>query len=447
MRASCNIFLCSGFLYNMWTSRRYSFVVVFYFIFIFALANENIFSWLTAGTPLVIWRQIGWFILLLFTFFSPIGKRKSIRKITYKLPLFLFWAVFMVLLARIQYQFNYVRLVFALYSLVFGYAFLGLGYALSQSTYTYITLAKFLFFTGVFVSVGLIVDAMMGGAITLFFLQYDTLNIEELFSGRVAFLSGSPTVFGCIYSLYMFGLFYLLERTRKQLYQLLLFASSFLFMAGAYVTGSRQILLALVACFGYNLYKYIKKRSLLQYFKTVFPILIVLFLFLGTILSLNSFERLSGRYINDKEMKNIDDYRSNLMMEGVNEFILSGDVVKLLIGNSLSYVSSKSEPNEINGSNYENTFFVIFSNYGIVGIIIIFAPFFYLLKRKDRNLCSQLSFSLVLSHLVVSVLSPNGLNPTSVMTIFLAMGIVMDYSDRKEQFLKFNRKENENIYL
>lgn len=336
------------------------------------------------------------------------------------------WVLFLSILTVISQSYNPVRIFYAIYILYFGTAFLGFGFSLKESSFSLDSFAKFLTILGVFFSFGLAVDAATGGLITLFFRFYGEGD-DDYISSRHQFLAEAPQVFGVAYSLCLWGVFFLLYRTKKILSQLLLYICIIIFFFGASFTGTRQILLVLFIFSFINLITYIKKKGLTKILLPSFLVALVGLSFAYQFKNIDASGNLQERYFGSGADK-ADNERIDYINEGLEEFVYSGDILKVILGNGLGYVSSKATDNEINGSNYENTFFAGISNYGIICFFFLLYPIIYVCKKSlhDKgNRMNVMSVSLLLCHLMICLLSPNGFYPTSMMSIYIIMSIYM----------------------
>ena len=234
-------------------------VIFFYLVSIFMLANGSLFTWLFQGTPLNIWRQLIW-ILGLIIFFKYIRSLESIKlKKVVNVHLYIFiFIVFQALLTFAIYNFNFIRLLYAFWIYFSGLPFLLLPFLWREKLFSAQKFYDIFVCLGIFLTIGLIFDYLSGGFFTRMFLISVSSSLKDMLNdGRYCFLSEAPTTFGVYYCFCLFCTLYRLyicNDTKSKLMYLVIILS---YIIGSWLTGSRQIVFALVLTFFVSVFYYI----------------------------------------------------------------------------------------------------------------------------------------------------------------------------------------------
>lgn len=410
-------------------------VIAFYWTSIFMLANGSLFTWMFRSTPLIMWRQIIWIIgvFLLFKYvrtFNSIGLTKIVKVHLY---IFIF-ILFQALITLAIYNFNYLRLSFAFWTYFSGIPFLIFPFFISnggkQSVKKFYNIFVGL---GCFLTIGLFIDYLTGGFFTKFFLLSVASSLEDLLSsGRYCFLSEAPTTFGVYYCFCLFCTLYRLYLETSNIKKIILFFIAILYVGGAWLTGSRQIVLVLIMELAIALIYYIIFVNGNKKF-----IIIGLGLLLMLIPFIKSF-LFSDKTYQDRYSSNSikEDTRYKAWENGWRENVVD-NVDVFFVGKAIALSQGqKAQKGELQGSHYENTYFARLSETGIVGVFLLLLPLLYLLfywhKTDFFNILLLLFF---FSYLFISYISPNGSHQTTQMVVYLALGLFLN----KKQF-------NKNIY-
>ena len=405
-------------------------IVVFYWISVFMLANGSLFTWIFSGTPLVAWRQLIWFlgIIVLFKFARSFDSYNLLRIVRIHFYIFLF-ILFQALITLAVYNFNYMRLMFAFWVYFSGLPFIIFPFFISQNGKEYVLRFYNVFIClGVFLTFGLILDYLTGGFFTKYFLLSVSSSLADLLkSGRYCFLSEAPTTFGVYYCFCLFCTLYRFYIEEKQKRKLLLFLVAVSYIGGAWLTGSRQIVFALLLVISISLFYYF--IAVMDNKKTV----LIGFLLLCFIAPYVSEFLISDKSYQDRYSSTSikEDTRYKAWNKGWNDNVVD-NVDRFFVGKAIALSQGqKANRDELQGSHYENTFFARLSETGIVGVFLLLLPLFWLLSNWNKT--DYFNFSLLsffLSYVFISYISPNGAHQTSQMTVYLALGVFLN----KNQF-------------
>ncbi len=404
----------------------------FYLVAIFMLTNGSFFGWLLRGAPLNMWRQLIWICGLAVCYrLVPRINVRQLRHI-FKVEGVLAFGVLLLSLVTVwQYDFNYLRIVYAYWMYFAGLPFICLPFLVAKTRYISPKAFYGIFtYLGLFLSIGLIADYASGGYFTERFLINNTEGLDGLLDdGRYCFLSEAPTTFGVYYAFCMFCGCMRMTMAKTFLSKLYFLAICMSFMVGAWFTGSRQIVLVLGMMFvGGNLFYLIKGKGIKAHL-IVGGILVACFapsLVSSVLMEEKSY---SNRY-SESSLK--EDTRSRAWKRGFNETI-ADDITVALIGKAVALSQGqKAMPNEIVGSHYENTFFGRLSECGLIGLILLCYPVYYIVRRLGKwDLFQTLVMLFLISYLTTCFVSPNGQHPTTQTVLFVVLGMFMcrDYFD------------------
>lgn len=410
------------------TYNKYRAAVVYYIISLFMLANGNLFSFILKSIHLSIWRQlifaVGICILLFF-------RNSYIKTYYYRiLKTYFFLALIISIFAIITdiiHRFSIIRLGFAFWGYFCGVPFILFPYIFRRymNNKNAIKFYNIFIILGVFSTLGLFLDYCLGGAITQFFFLFnenlDDYSFENI--GRYYFLTESPTSFGLFYCFCLICVFFRIYFEKKTSRKIIFFIIALSFLFGGWLTGSRQILLALLieltVCGVFYLF-HTKDNKTYLILALVLGIAILPSI-LSNMFSAN--ENLSERF-SSSTIK--EDKRSLVWKRSFEETCLEMDV--LLFGKAFGYtvLNNVGEGEDI-GYHYENTFFARISETGLVGLLIFLYPFIIILSKMRRiDFFKSLILGFAISFLIVSFISPNGTHQTSQMVLFIALGMILD---------------------
>lgn len=412
-------------------------MIIFYWVSIFMLVNGALFTWLLQSGFLNVWRQALWSIglVLMFKFLRNIcdENHATFTIIKQQMAFFLMMIVFSMFTWILQ-GFNVLRLAYAVWMYFSGIPFLLFPCLLIWNKVSPKTMFSIFGYLGLFLSVGIMVDYFMGGAITvsLGVAGFKTTDaVEE--SGRYCFLSESPTTFSVYYVFCLICLMWRMYRTKQQIGKLFLFLSSILYVIGAWFTGSRQMVAVLAGtwllalCY-YLLFVRDRKRFMLAG--------LLIFAFAATTIVAFLFQDKSSR--NRYSYKTLaKDNRSILWEKGYAATLGSPEWGVFFWGKGVGMTQGqKAVKGELTMSHYENTFFSRMVEVGFVGIIMLLYPFIYFMRRASiHSFADVLLFCFFSSYLFICYVSPNGSHQTTQMVIFLALGLVAN----KEYFFPTNQ--------
>lgn len=402
---------------------------LFFLISIFMLANGAFFNWVFHFVGLVVWRQvifvIGLSILILKakTFW---GMRRVLKPY---INLF-FIILILSLFTLVDKGFSPVRIGYANWVYFAGLPFVIFiplayrsGWSQEKLNYIFITL-------GLFQTVGIIVDYMLGGLITKSFLFLNSYEISQediMKTGRFCFLSESPTIFSIYYCLCLTCCFFQLVIERGVVRSLVLYGFAASFIVGAWFTGSRQLVVILLIVFVIDSFLVFRKNKV---FRVGAVALSIIFVLIATSLSNFLFQEAgySDRYSSDSVK---GDSRYELWKKGWEECVISPTFRRLTIGDGVGYViANGADKNEEFGNHYENTFFARMSEIGLVlGLVSILLPIVTIIKKGKRAKgMHYLHIPFCLSFLFISYVSPNGASTTTQMSVFVFLGMVLSQS-------------------
>ena len=415
------------------------FVFYFYWVAIIMLSNRAFFSWLLQGALLGVWRQVLWGMGLLIVALnmknivcqSPRSVQLIKHQICFALIVFVLSLFSWALLGT-----NLVRLGYAFWIYFSGIPFLLFPYFYLFRKSTPAQFFNVFVFLGTFLSVGILVDYLLGGKITvaLGVAGFKTTDdIRE--SGRYCFLSEAPTTFSMYYVFCMICVWWKLYMSKSQLHKFLLFLLLFLYIVGAWFTGSRQIVAVLGGSFMviftyYTLFVRDTKKYLLS-------ILLIACLGGGVLYArIHKDEAYQTRYSSSVISK---DSRMILWEKGYKKTFGSPDWGVFLYGKGVGLTQGqkalKGEPLD---SHYECTFISRMLDVGIIGVIMLLYPIFMFLRQVSVHRFSDCLLScFFMSYFFISLVSPNGAHQTTQMVVFLALGLLVN----KKDF--FTKDENE----
>ena len=390
------------------------------------LANGSLFTWLFQGTPFAMWRQLIWIIGLIILYkYSNIVNFDGIRKILKILFVFFVINVFQALFTFAVYNFNPLRITYTFWAYYSGVPFLLFPYLFicskGEKSKRHLSFLNIYIYLGIFLTVGFITDRVLGGIITKFLLLRNKESILGMIDdGRFCFLSESPTIFGVYYCFCMICTLYRLYISDTNKTKLILFVVAFSYVIGGWMTGSRQIVLALgvVLLLPISYYTFFVRDK-----KTYLPFAITILLFSFTsVFSFLYSDKAYERRFSSSTIKK--DNRSQLWKKGFKENV-SDNVAILYFRKAFGLAhDQKWKKGEIKGPNYENTYYLRISEIGITGVFLLLLPFLFLIFCWDGfdffNVCL---LSFYISYMVISYISPNGGHQTTQMVVFMALGM------------------------
>lgn len=404
----------------------------FYFVSIFCLANGSLVTWLFMGTPLSMWRQIIWILgLMLIGYFYP---QLRLNRKYKKLQKWHFVAFYYILLssfiASAIYGYNYLRLVYGFWIYFAGLPFIVFPYLIAK--FNLITPKRFFnIFTGlgIFMSLGLLADYYTGGIITKTFLVGTSSGLEGLLEEeRYCFLSEAPTTFGVYFCFCLVCTIMSIYLSKSTITKTILCLAIFMYIGSSWVTGSRQIVAVLLVttaiAFIYYLFKIKDNKTFL-----VIGLVALGFMLPKAFHFIVEQDSYEARF-SEQAIKG--DTRSDNWKKGWRETVVDNPQV-LLFGRGATYIQGqKALPDEEVGSHYENTFFSRINELGIVGLLLLVFPTYFLIKNwRKSSLFFVLMLGLNIAFLITCFVSPNGNHQTTQMVMYLATGMVLyaDYFD------------------
>lgn len=420
----------------MYSSRDSRFKLYFFYFCIIALLCDGFFSYFLRG-PLTIWRQL----LLLGcwgVFFAypkqHLGKAgKTFLLFIYAL---LAWFVLRAGLTYVELGFNPIRLGYAFFIFFGSIPFFILPTMVLRSGKGPASMFRFFALLGGFFGGGLIIDGISGGY--FLFLKEDIFSVsmidsEDIF--RYSFLAQIITTFGSISLFSIISSLYMLSIVKKTSSQFFYLVCALLVCIGGWFSGSRQIVYPTLLVFfvGILAYLFIGRGKKMG---------VALGILLGVFFLAEPIYHFLVRTSDKDEMTERftleaikEDERYLTWQDGWNDTVESPIV--LLIGNGVGYtVGQQARGREVVGRHYENTFFSMISNAGILGLLLLLLPIFFVLwkiytRKGGIAFFDVLSIAFIGGFLLISFVSPNGLTPTAQISIYTLAGI---YNNRAALF-------------
>ncbi|ROI00541.1 hypothetical protein [Chryseobacterium daecheongense] len=417
--------------------KKQNFKYYIYILFIIMLSNGLLFNYLFVGFS--IWRQLIWlvgftfFIIFLFSNFKFIKKQKVFTHFRWSLIILLIYLLF----ALVVKEYNVVRVFYAVILYLFGYSFLTLPFIVVNLKKE-IPFFKILSWLGIFISIGLIIDGI-NNHIFFFLKAYASeVSIEDFKLNRASFLSESPTVFGMSLLLFLISNLYTSHLSKSKFWQIFYILTSFIFLAGAWFSGARQIFFILlfteIIFFIYKIYKDISK--LLIFLFLILPVLILTFKFINPNVDDTNITKYSERFTSDTDGGNAT--RIEAWTEGVDQFSLNN--LSLFTGHGLSYtMGQQALPNEEVGYHMESSIWAIFSEGSIFLWFVFFWPWAYSVKlwlKMKSSLFKWLVFCFLISYIFTGFISPNSSHPLASMSLFIIMGLLINFEKADVKLLQ-----------
>lgn len=304
----------------------------FYWIAIFMLANGALFTWLFGNTPLNIWRQLIWLIgivLLIKNMKMLFYESAQTWRILNHQGIFVFIVFVLALSTVVINHFNWMRIFYAFWIYFSGIPFLIFPFLVAKEGIFPKKFFNVFIGLGCFLSIGLLADYLMGGVFTLTFLTAGFRTKTDLYeAGRFCFTSEAPTTFTLYYCFCLICALYRLYRENSQIKKMILLFISLTFFAGAWFTGSRQMIAALALTFTISMVYYvifIRDRKLYLWVLGIFLVIIVPIV-LAFFYAENSYKE---RYT---VVSLREDRRFRSWAKGLEDTLLSGDMKVLLMG-------------------------------------------------------------------------------------------------------------------
>lgn len=375
-----------------------------------------------------VWRQLIWFVGLFIVLKSTISKHSfRIRRLFNTTKKLFGWILFCSFVTIAIYAFNPIRIIYAWWMYFSGIPFVLLPYVLRKNHWSENKINNLFVFFGLFQTIGLLVDYILGGLFTTMFASAgnDTENLLE--AGRYCFMAEAPTTFGIYYSFCLLMTLKSVVCTKSNIKRLFLIIFSCTYIIAAWFTGSRQIVAALAIVFVFGLvfiYKYDKQTRNV----VVVMVLVVIAAIPSIYIKLTEDEVYANRF--DSETIK-EDTRSEKWHNGFVYCIKDMNPKRILMGEAIGLaMGQKAEHGEVVGSHYENSIWSRMSETGLIGLILLLYPVIYLMKGFNRHrLMDVLTLAFMISYVMTCYVSPNGLNQTAQMSVYLALGMYIYNKD------------------
>lgn len=404
------------------------FVLYYYLVSVFLLANGAFSNYIFSMVHLNIWRQLIWFVGLFIVSKSTISKHSfRIRRLFDTTKKLFGWILFCSFVTIAIYAFNPVRIIYAWWMYFSGIPFVLLPYVLRKNNWPENKINNLFVFFGLFQTIGLLTDYVSGGMFTTMFAMAGDNTENLLESGRYCFTAEAPTTFGIYYS---FCLLMTLKNTvevNSFLKRILLILFSFMYIISAWFTGSRQIVAAMSIVLVTGLF------FIFMYDKSVRKVIIIIMVMvayqLPSLYSKLTQDEIYADRFNTETIK--EDDRSKQWHDGFAYCIADMVPKRFLIGEAVGLsMGMKAAPGEVVGSHYENSIWSRMSETGLIGLILLLYPVIYLRKGFNRHrLMDVLTLAFMISYVMTCYVSPNGLNQTAQMSVYLALGMYIYSKD------------------
>jgi len=383
------------------------------------------------GTPLAIWKQFFWLIISIIFIWDkkvPIRLKKAYLSGITILTIF---GLFAYLLG-----FNVQRIFFAIWVYLSGVPFIILGFEIN-STLQFNLLKKVVLILAVTVPAGLVLD----GYFDLFkFLKLG--NNSELFESRgeeylrASFLFESPTALVNYYNFLLTLLLILQFYAKKLKFVIFSIFLQFLFIAGAFYTGSRQVLsttlVIIIISWLVNLRK-VRFRVL------AFFLGIISLYFINKTNLINSLdEKRKDYYASRYNLKSLEkDERVLLWQEGLTQLNPS-NFLYWFTGNGLgATMGQHANQDEYVHTHYESAILATFYEIGFFAWVILFFPMIRLIPFIRKHIHSPVKWIMItyiLSFLFISFIAPGGIHYSGLIGFYILAGLILNFK-KVEYFL------------
>lgn len=392
----------------------------FVYLSIIALLCDAFFSYLF---KISVWRQVLTISCDCIILYHAAKDFNRSDKRIFALIIFLFsYFIWRCLLTYGSLGFSPMRLIYYVWMIFWPLPFYFLPQLVHKYTGSFISLFKFLAFTGGVFGLGLTVDGLSGGFFTKLYVipigyASGEISLDDALD-RYSFLAIHLTTSGVFLSLSLVAALYLHFYKNSYVY----LASCILMIVGSFYTGSRQITLPICLTFIIGYFVGLKGSSLSaikKFFIAIFTVFIFCF---GVNTTINSMsDTAADRYSVNTMQK---DNRSRHWKRGFEETVLVPEV--FLWGKGVSYSSGiKANKSEITGSHYENSYYSAISCCGIASLFLIIFPGVYIVYRAMRSLKKQrffciLSLLFAFDYFLIAYISPNALHLATVSAMIMA---------------------------
>lgn len=402
------------------------YIIGYYVISIFLIANGAFATSIFSTLHMPFWRQLIWIVGLIILISKKNDfKNKILNAFINEHKKCFYWTIFLTVITLLVYDFNLIRLGFSWWFYFSGIPYVLFPFILRHSGHSLKWISYLFLFLGLFMSFGITLDYALGGFFTKMFILKQAPELDLMIdTGRFCFLSEAPTTFGLYLSFCLSLTLYLFGKSNNFKEKALTFVSPLIFILGAWFTGSRQIVIALLIIYittiAYFLCIKTNKRSFI-----IFSFSIIGVLGLNSIKNiLYKDESQQNRYSKDTLA---EDTRSKFWHEGFIYCVGELNIKRILLGEAVALAQThKALPNEERGHNYENTFWFRMSETGICGIYLLLLPIIYYLKIRKKSDLNIILGMLFLAFIFISYISPNGQHQTSQMVIYIAIGLLID---------------------
>lgn len=371
--------------------------LLFFGVVLFMYTNGMLFTWLFAGSFLSIWRQLSWLILfiLLYTSYRKYNNIELYSVMN-------FFSVYLVILLFLSaytfiYQgFNFVRVFYSLWLYLIGVPFVLFAPMAVRARINKKWFFGIFTYMGLFITIGLFIDYRLGGLITrTLHSGFDKGDLAD--QSRLCFLSEAPTTFAVIYCFFSISALAMMRMSKswimKSWYSVIAVSS----ILGAWMTGSRQIVLCLVIIliigFMYYIF-FVKDRRI--YFMII-PLTIVL----GSLPWALGVAHENDVYVSRFDRETVEEDDRYLTWErGYQELFVNASLRSWCLGNGIGYASGQQiHSGESLGSHYENTYLARFNEMGIWGIVLLLYPVFFVIKKIKFQILYRCAYIISVNYI------------------------------------------------
>jgi hypothetical protein len=402
----------------------------FYLFSIIMLTNGLLFNFIFQGTVLVIWRQIIWIFggaILILTIQNNYSEFAKYRKILNHLK----WSIIILLVGSLfafaYNEYNILRIILGWMFYLFGYSFLMLPLIVVKLRKE-VVFFKTLAWLGIIISIGLTIDGLYGGIFSIFKTNYSIGGRYEVV--RATFLTEAATVLGVSQVFLLICNLYTSYISKSKFWGAFYIFTSFVFLIGAWSTGSRQVFYILLFTEIVAMYylMLISEKNKLVTLVFIFSAFLAGYFILVPIILKTNYTDYLERFTSDTDRGN--ETRIRGWIDGINQLSFS-NIGYWFTGHGFTYtMGQQSLPGEKVGYHMESSVWAFFSEMGFFAWYVFFWPWMYSVKlmwNMKKSFLRILFACFLLSYIFIAFISPNAAHPLSTMCLFIVLGFLVNY--------------------
>ncbi len=224
---------------------------------------------------------------------------------------------------------------------------------------------------------------------------------------------------------------------KVKIVKILMLVMMVIFGVMSFLTGSRKAIIFILFCIIVTTYYYMRNFTLKRKLLVVFSIIAVLFIAIKAIQELPVFytvrvrmEDLFNAFGENGMVTDSDSNRINMIEEGLNAFLESP-----LFGKGTAYSS------ELFGSYAHNNFIELLMNYGLIGFLLYYVPYFFVIPKvarlaKKGDVSAIYFLTFIMLDLILGVGNVYYYNRIVQLTIALAYKYALKMNDIKSNCAK-----------